>query len=299
VLLTIVIPTYNRCQTLERLLKHLELQTDPQFQVVVAMDGCADRSREMLEGIRVSYELKWLDTECNGYGLAVARNRAILAADGDLVAIIDDDSFPVPGYVAAYKQSARRDTITAGPRTPSDSSDERQLWKMQELGKLPAREPLTIEKLRSNYPSAVTTECNICMYREDIIRMGLFSERMKIYGFIGQEFFERARHLDVKYQYDPEAETIHDRQHEGPTGLSDGRKKREIMVARAVRPAFMTPAQFTLQQKWAVSLSERGDYEFPLPPFPVEAIALFPYRFLRNRMADLRRALRARRTEAQ
>lgn len=293
-LLSIVIPTYNRADTLERLLLHLEHQTDQEFQVVVAMDGGTDHTQRMLENIDVGYDLKWLDTKFSGYGLAMARNRGILSASGELVAIIDDDSFPVPHYVEALKKSARPDTITGGPRMPADASETRQLWKMRELAKLPPCEPLTIEELRRDFPKAVATECNICMYRESIIDMGMFSERLRIYGFIGQEFFERAKHFGIRYQYDPAAETIHDRQHEGKEGLNDARKKREIMVATALRSSFMTQKQFDLQKRWAACSSAQGGIPCALPPFPKSAVVLFPFRFMRNRLGDLRRKIRDR-----
>tara|TARA_R110002049_G_scaffold62297_2_gene166636 strand:- start:26 stop:985 length:960 start_codon:yes stop_codon:yes gene_type:complete len=293
--LSIIIPTYNRSVILKRLLEHLETQTDKDFEVIVAMDGCSDNTEDMLQNLTVSYELRWVNTNFKGYGLAIARNRGVLEALGEIVAIIDDDSFPQPEYVAAYKTSASRWTITAGPRTPADDSEIRQLEKMRYLDSLPHNQPLKFDFIAEKFPKASITECNICMYRDDIIKMGLFSERLTIYGFIGQEFFNRARHLGLRYKYDPNAETIHDRQIEGTAGLNDRRKTREIMFARALLPAFTKPEQYRRQVEWAARMAAAKDGDRDLPAFPIEGIVLFPYRFLRNRLGDIRRAIRNRR----
>ena len=290
--LSLIISTYNRSGVLRRLLAHLADQTDLDFEVIVAIDGATDDTESVLAALRTPYRLRWVNTRCQGYGLAVARNMGILEAKGDIVAIIDDDSFPVRDYVQVCKAAARPKTISGGPRTPADPSETRQIWKMQELARLPALHPLPIDDIRARYPTAALTECNIFIARRDLIEMGLFSERLKIYGFIGQEFFARASHLDVRYQYVPAAEIVHDRQLEGRDGLNDARKTREIRLASALRDSFMTPRQFEQQVTWAARAASAYPHRCDLPPFPAAAVALFPLRFLRNRAGDVKRRLR-------
>lgn len=291
-ILTIVITTFNRAAVLKQLLESFADQSDPDFQVVVAIDGSTDGTEQMLQGMKTPYVLKWVNTHCTGYGLAVARNLGILAADGEIVAILDDDCFPVRDFVAAHKRSARRHTITGGPRTPADPSDVRQVWKMRELDRLPPCEPITFQRLRQNWPTAVTTECNICLYKEDLVEMGLFSERLKIYGFIGQEFFARAEHFGYSYQYNPDAEIVHRRQDDGDNELFLWKKKWQTMIATALKPSFMIPHQYAIQVKWAKCMAEKHPTPCELPPFPKSAWIAFPYRFLRNRAGDVRRRLR-------
>ncbi|QJW84098.1 glycosyltransferase [Ramlibacter terrae] len=121
---------------------------------MVAIDGSTDATETMLEGLRVPFALKWVNTHCTGYGLALARNLGILAADGRAVVILDDDSFPVPGFVAAHKRSVAAGVVTGGPRNPADAGNERMAWKMRELGRLPALHPMTIPQLRKEWPNA-------------------------------------------------------------------------------------------------------------------------------------------------
>jgi GT2 family glycosyltransferase len=223
----------------------------------------------------------------------VARNLGILAADGEAVVILDDDSFPEPGFVAAHKKSLQQGVITGGPRAPADPGDERQVWKMRELAKLPPCTPLKFEYIQHSWPTAVITECNICMWRQDFIDMGLFSERLKIYGFVGQEFFARAAYLGYLYQYDPDARILHHRQLDGDNGLSLRRKERQIRVASALRQTLMAPRYSDAQVHWAQAPAAGKPAR--QPSFWWRAGLAFPYRYARGRAREIRHALVPRR----
>lgn len=292
--LSIVVTTYNRSQVLERLLEDLGTQSDPDFQVVVAIDGSTDNTETMLARQRTRFDLKWVNTHCPGYGLAVARNQGILAADGRAVVILDDDSFPTPGFVAAHKGSVTAGVITGGPRNPADGENHRMLWKMRELGRLPPLVPIDIPQLRKDWPNAYLIENNICVLRDDFIRMGLFSERLKMYGFIGQEFFGRAEFLGMKYQFNPAAEVMHHGEIAGDNGLTHARKQRQTQLATLLRPTLMRPRHYLAQQAWAAAAAS-GRRDFQLPHFKLQAAAALPWRALRALLADAKRRLRSSR----
>jgi len=277
---------------LKRLLETFDAQEDRAFQVVVAIDGSTDDTEAMLTGLRPGYDLKWINTHCPGYGLAVARNQGILAADGKVVVILDDDSAPRPGFAAAHLASARPGVITGGPRTPSDPSDERMLWKMRKLAELPSLTPLTIAELRRDWPEVYLVENNISLLREDWIGMGLFSERLKIYGYIGQEFFGRARFLDMAYQFNPAAEIVHHGEVEGDNGLLRSRKVRETRLASYVLPTLMKPRHYQAQIAWARARST-GAPEVSFPPYRLDVARALPRRILGAATAGPRRRLRA------
>lgn len=293
--LSVVITTYNRAAGLVQLLTGLEAQDDRNFEVVVAIDGSTDETETMLAGLRPSYPLTWINTHCPGYGLAVARNRGILAARGRAVVILDDDSRPDPGFIAAHRTGVRAGTITGGPRNASDPAATRMAWKMAELGRLPPLTPMTIPDLRRDWPDAYLIENNICLLRDDWIAMGLFSERLKLYGFIGQEFFARAAHLGMRYQFNPAAAVRHHGEHEGDNGLHRRRKARQTRWAALIRPSLETPAQFHAQIAWARAQAE-GRPPPPMPEFAFHAGLMLPGRLMRSKAVAiakrLRRALR-------
>jgi glycosyltransferase involved in cell wall biosynthesis len=273
-------------------LKSLEKQTDPDFQVVVAIDGSTDNTENMLNGLKTSYHLKWLNTNCSEYGLAVARNMGILASEGDAVAILDDDSFPKPEFVSEHKKSVKARVITGGPRHPANADDAKMLWKMTELGKLPRCTPITIGQLRQDWPNAYLIENNICMFKQDWIDLGLFSERLKMYGFIGQEFFARAEYLGYKYQYNHDAAIMHHGQLEGDNGLTRTTKTRQIKISSALRPSLMKAKHYRAQGNWAKSFVNGHPDNSILPHYKLSAYLLFPLRYLYQLAANAKRKIR-------
>jgi GT2 family glycosyltransferase len=289
--LSLVITTYNRAAVLWRLLDALKAQSDQDFQVVIGIDGSTDGTAEMLAGLRPGFDLAWVDTGCKGYGLAVARNMGILRSEGRAVVILDDDSFPDPGFVAAHKAAVTSGVISAGPRFPADpEGDPRLAWKAQELMRLPPRTPFTIPQMRHDWPNAYLLENNICLLREDWIAAGMFSERLKLYGFIGQEFFARAEFLGLRYQLCPEAAIRHHGDLAGDNGLHTSGKVRQTRRAELLRPTLMTARHFRAQVAWARARAD-GAPPPPLPSWRWQAWLALPWRLLRRALGQGRRWL--------
>src|SRR5690606_71029 len=103
----------------------------------------------------------------------------------------------------------------------------------------------------------------------DFIAMGLFSERLKMYGYIGQEFFGRAQYLGVKYQFNPSAAVSHHGEFAGANGFSVRRKLRQTSLANLLRPSLMRPSHYRAQVEWARA-QERG-LDCDMPPFRLHA----------------------------
>ncbi len=111
---SVVIPSFNRRQTLERVLDAYRRQTPeaPTFEVVVIDDGSTDGTAEMLAEQRPSrYRLRFA-VQDNG-GPALARNRGLELAAGDLILFTGDDVEPAPDLLAEH---ARAHDARADPR---------------------------------------------------------------------------------------------------------------------------------------------------------------------------------------
>jgi len=92
---SVVINTYNRGKSLRDTLKALRYQTHVAFEVVVVKGPCTDDTDAVLrefDGVRVA--------ECPEVHLSKSRNIGIVEASGDVVAFIDDDAIPEPGWLA-------------------------------------------------------------------------------------------------------------------------------------------------------------------------------------------------------
>jgi glycosyltransferase involved in cell wall biosynthesis len=99
---SIVVPTYNRRQSLERCLGSLGIQTFPreEFEVVVVVDGCTDDTEEFLRSYAPPHPFRWVSQ--SNRGQPTAQNTGIAVARGDIVILMDDDCICDAGLVAAH-----------------------------------------------------------------------------------------------------------------------------------------------------------------------------------------------------
>lgn len=90
-ILSICIPTYNRSKLIKELLFQLNEVNKVFFEVVVVNDGSFDGTKECIESIlkEINYPLRVFHQE--NKGRASALKKAIMAAEGDFVLIMDDD----------------------------------------------------------------------------------------------------------------------------------------------------------------------------------------------------------------
>jgi hypothetical protein len=99
---SIVIPTRNRCASVTRLLRSLagHRSDSPAFEVIVVDDGSTDGTPVSLPPGGWPFPLQIVQQDNSG--AAVARNAGARAAVGDLLLFLDDDVKPEPGLVAAH-----------------------------------------------------------------------------------------------------------------------------------------------------------------------------------------------------
>jgi glycosyltransferase involved in cell wall biosynthesis len=98
--ISVVVPTYNKARYLELTLASFEFQDLDDFELVVVDDGSSDDTAHVLRQWTSRLPLRALRFP-NG-GRAVARNRGIAAARGDVVVFCDDDRVVAHGFVAAH-----------------------------------------------------------------------------------------------------------------------------------------------------------------------------------------------------
>jgi len=92
-LVTVIIPTYNRCARLERAIDSVLAQTFTDYELIVVDDGSEDGTSGLLDGY--ADRIKVIRQE--NRGVSAARNTGILAAKGEFVALLDSDDSWLPG----------------------------------------------------------------------------------------------------------------------------------------------------------------------------------------------------------
>jgi glycosyltransferase involved in cell wall biosynthesis len=98
--ISVYIPAYNSAEFLSRAIDGLLAQTYPADEILVVDDGSRDATPE----IAARYPAVTLIQHSLNRGLAAARNTAFRAARNKLVASIDADCVPEPGWLAALAQ---------------------------------------------------------------------------------------------------------------------------------------------------------------------------------------------------
>jgi glycosyltransferase involved in cell wall biosynthesis len=207
--LSVIIPTYDRAATLERCLEALVDQTcdGEQYEVVVADDGSADETPAVTRRFvdrDAPPQVRSLRQE--NAGANAARNRAIEAAHGEIVLLINDDTIATPEMVAEH--------LAGHDRHPDD--------RVAVLGRVtvaPWLPPSRLARLhldrafasfegRTELDWRAFFTCNVSVKKSLLDRGGMFEERVRYHEDL--ELSERLSHHGLRVTYRPEALGYHD-----------------------------------------------------------------------------------------
>lgn len=90
-LVSVIIPTYNRAQSLVKAIKSVQRQTFSKIEILICDDGSTDNSRQLVTTLSHSDpRIIWLEGKHSGLP-AVPRNRGIRHAKGEWIAFLDSD----------------------------------------------------------------------------------------------------------------------------------------------------------------------------------------------------------------
>lgn len=102
-LLSVIIPTYNRAGILENCLESLQHQTLPRedFEIIVSDDGSTDCTQKVVERYRKRNPyILYLRQKNQGQG--IARNNALQHAKGNIIVLIGDDIVVTPEFLQEH-----------------------------------------------------------------------------------------------------------------------------------------------------------------------------------------------------
>jgi poly-beta-1,6-N-acetyl-D-glucosamine synthase len=118
--ISIIVPAYNEEDNIEDTIKHVTNLNYPseRLEIIVVNDGSSDNTSKIVKGLIGKYSnLKLIDKKNSGK--ADSLNFAISQAKGDLVAVVDSDSFPskdsllnLTGFFDDEKMSAVTSFVT-------------------------------------------------------------------------------------------------------------------------------------------------------------------------------------------
>ncbi|AGG90759.1 MULTISPECIES: glycosyltransferase family 2 protein [Rhodanobacter] len=208
--ISVAVITYNWPAALARVLRALAAQSELPHEVIVTDDGSQPATRELLERIAADYPVRlvhlWQPDD--GARMSRARNRAIAAAQGDYVILLDGDMVAEPHFVADHRAFARRGCFVQGSRVLTDAALTRRLLEGVALpgffgrGIERRRHTLRLPWLARWYARPGTKQrgiksCNMAFWRDDLLRLNGFNEAMTGWGREDTELALRAFHAGL------------------------------------------------------------------------------------------------------
>lgn len=200
-LLTVVVPTYQRRDSLLRLLASLRTQTLPAdaYEVIAAVDGSTDGTVEAVRDFSAPYALCALGGP--NRGRAGACNAGIRAAAGDLVVLLDDDMEASPGFLAAHARAhegpVERAVVGAAPIVVSPASS--RFVRYMANGFRMRLERLAQPGYRLRFRDVYTG--NFSARRDVLLAAGGFDEAFRVYGHEDYELALRLQESGVELTY--------------------------------------------------------------------------------------------------
>jgi GT2 family glycosyltransferase len=209
---SIVIPTYNRLDDLQRVLRAIEAQDRPagcDVQIVVVDDGSSDGTGEWLRAQGRHRGLEVV-SQANA-GPARARNRGVKAATGDYILFLGDDTEPQPGWLAHHLEEHR----LFGERAPlavlgyTSFATEVESPFLRFINEYGAQFGYLLIDDPTAVPFNFFYTSNVSILRTEFGRLGGFREDFPAAAWEDIELSYRAHHGGLVMRYQPLARTVH------------------------------------------------------------------------------------------
>jgi glycosyltransferase involved in cell wall biosynthesis/tetratricopeptide (TPR) repeat protein len=206
---SVIVPTFNRRQTLALCLDALGRQAFPtsQFEVIVVDDGSSDGTAAFCRSFSAPFPVQYLRQTNAGAG--AARRRGVQHARGKLLLLINDDTIAEPNLLAVHleaheKHPDERQAVLGDFRFPAAAMDRALTRFLTESPFLFPQAKLE-RGIHWDYTKFVT--CNTSVRRDAVVGVGSFDPDFRIAE--DSELGLRLSRRGYFVRYVPEARTHH------------------------------------------------------------------------------------------
>ncbi|WP_102795771.1 glycosyltransferase [Bowmanella denitrificans] len=252
--ISVVIPTYNRSDLLNKTLTSLVSQTLDKslYEVVVVDDGGVDDSRAVCEQFQAQINVRYLWQQDLGFRAGKARNLGITYAEGKYIVLLDCGIVLSPSGLALHLERHEADEyakviigyVYGFGATGSDAELLKQCINADDVEKaiLLAKEKGLYDIRQSQYddlgdnisawpaPFDIFWTAHVSAERQALIRAGLFDEGFNSWGGEDVELGIRLFKHNNKFELDKDICSIHWPHQVDDAELDD--KVRQAGVAR-------------------------------------------------------------------
>jgi GT2 family glycosyltransferase len=205
--ISVVIPTYNRLETLQHVLPTLLAQdlAPDRYELLVCDSNSVDGTAEFMARLQESYPNVQRLADAYG-GRAAARNAGIRAANGEIVLFNDADILASPNLLSTHLRRHRERAAIAVVGLEVQVKDLAEYaYKRDHPQARGHLHPPSRKRLSWLY----FLTGNASVRRADLLRAGSFDESFTGYGHEDLELGYRLQRLGIEICYEPDAINYH------------------------------------------------------------------------------------------
>lgn len=219
-LITVVVATYNRSETVALVLAGLSAQDDKQFEVVIADDGSTREHREAMEAAarRVGMSVTHVWHPDVGFTLSQSRNLGVGVANGSYFVFLDGDCVPEVDFIRRHRMLSEIGYMVVGSRVLLSESltqlaigsgvhlNGQSLWfwltqrvsgQANKLGSVVRMPDFGFRKC-NNFRWRGIRGCNMGVWRADFEAINGFDQSFVGWGHEDADFVLRLHNLGVE-----------------------------------------------------------------------------------------------------
>lgn len=206
ILISVVVPTHNRADSLALTLDNLALQNfDKAWEVIIVNNNCTDDTDRVVESRREKFPAPLSLVHEAKPGASATRNRGARSARGKYLIFIDNDILTPPDFLNRHLNALEK---YAG------------CWIVGQAINLPEQENTIFGKYRKHlFPKVSESESvretdgitgqNVSMPREQFEALGGFDENFHVASGEDRELALRAQIIGIKILFDPANAVYH------------------------------------------------------------------------------------------
>lgn len=169
-IISIVIPTFNRENSLSKAIQSVLDQSAPNWELIIVDDGSTDKTQKVIEKYLSDERIQYFFQKNSG--VSVARNKGVEISRGDYLIFLDSDDQFLPGLISRLNKINYTEYDLICWQVSKLIDGKSSVWKPQKLGKI------------YNNITASFLAGSICYKKDTFLKAGGFDPEM----FFGENY---------------------------------------------------------------------------------------------------------------
>lgn len=202
-LVSVIVPTADRVDSIGQVIESVENQSYKNVELIIVDDG-KDEIKQFVKDVNANSSIPIQYVRSSGsdsYGLAEARNRGIVEARGELLVFLDD-------------------RLSFDPLAVEEFVKETQLGQWNFGSKFTDGKESSKRNFVENFSA---------IHKADIVRLGMFNERIEWYGGMSEDVRQRCRLNGIVNKHIPSAKANQIRRAEKMKRPEDQWKAKQLL----------------------------------------------------------------------